>query len=110
MTKYTLIAEHTELYTGNTISKSTHEFEVDGLMDVVENVELFLKGAGFVFDGFLDIVPVEEDSPPEWTTEEWDTPQEDAELHEWTRVHRADAQSEGSEFHSKHYFDTERNK
>ena len=35
MTKYTLIAEHTDLYTGNTISKSTHEFEVDGLMDVV---------------------------------------------------------------------------
>lgn len=63
MTKYTLIAEHTDLYTGNTVSKSTHEFEVDGLMDVVENVELFLKGAGFVFDGYLDIVPVEEDPP-----------------------------------------------
>jgi hypothetical protein len=96
MTKYTLIAEHTDLYTGNTISKSTHEFEVDGLMDVVENVELFLKGAGFVFDGFLDIVPPEEDSPPEWTTEEWDTPQED--ISEWDKVH------------SKYYFDTERNK
>jgi hypothetical protein len=91
MTKYTLIAEHTDLYTGNTISKSTHEFEVDGLMDVVENVELFLKGAGFIFDGFLDIVSPEEDTPPEWTTEEWDTPQED---------------TGRSEF----FFDTERNK
>lgn len=89
MTKYTLIAEHTDMYTGNTISKSTHEFEVDGLMEVVENMELFLKGAGFVFDGFLDIVPQEEDSP-EWETPEWETPQE----HEWTQTLRADAQAE----------------
>lgn len=91
MTKYTLIAEHTDLYTGNTISKSTHEFEVDGLMDVVENVELFLKGAGFIFDGFLDIVPPEEDSPPEWHNEEFETPS-------------------GDVVHSSFYFDTERNK
>ena len=60
MTKYTLIAEHTSLLTGKTVSKTTQEFEADGLMDVVENVEMFLKGAGFVFDGYLDIVPEEE--------------------------------------------------
>ena len=60
MTKYTLIAEHKSLIRGAPISKSTHEFEVDGLMDVVENMELFLKGAGFIFDGYLDIVPPEE--------------------------------------------------
>jgi hypothetical protein len=90
MTKYTLIAEHTDLFTGNTISKSTHEFEVDGLMGVVENMELFLKGAGFVFDGFLDIVPPAEELP-EWITPEFDTPQDDI-------------------GHSEFFFDTERNK
>jgi hypothetical protein len=91
MTKYTLIAEHTDLYTGSTISKSTHEFEVDGLMDVVENMELFLKGAGFVFDGYLDIVPVEDNLQ--------------SDIDEFDRLMTEDTTN-----HSDFFFDTERNK
>jgi len=102
--KYTLIAE--DEFGG---SKTTREFEADYLPDVLTEVELFLKGAGFVFDGNLDFVN-DFETEPEWQTPEWETPQENSELHEWTRVLREDAQAEDSEFHSKHYFDTERNK
>lgn len=34
---------------------NTLEFEADGLEDVVANMEIFLKGCGFFFDGHLDI-------------------------------------------------------
>ena len=87
--KYTLIAE--DEFGGST---TTREFQVDFLPDVLSEIELFLKGAGFVFDGNLDFVNDFEE--PEWHTEEWDTPQDD--ISQWDKVH------------SKHYFDTERNK
>ena len=35
--------------------KNTLEFEADGLGDVIANIEIFLKGNGFFFDGVLDI-------------------------------------------------------
>jgi hypothetical protein len=94
--KYTLIAE--DEFGG---SKTTREFETDYLPYVLTEVELFLKGAGFVFNGNLDFVNDFETEPEwepeeEWTTPEWDTPQTDTA--EWDKVH------------SKHYFDTERNK
>ena len=94
--KYTLIAE--DEFGGST---TTREFQADYLPDVLSEVELFLKGAGFVFNGNLDFVNDFETEPEwepeeEWTTPEWDTPQED--ISEWHKVH------------SKHYFDTERNK
>ena len=93
--KYTLIAEDT--WDG---SKTTREFEVDALPQVLTEIELFLRGAGFFFDGNLDFVNDFEEPKweleEEWTTPEWDTPQED--ISEWHKVH------------SKHYFDTERNK
>lgn len=40
--------------------KNTMEFEVDQLQDVLVYFEQFLKGAGYVFDGTLDIVPPDE--------------------------------------------------
>ena len=94
--KYTLIAEDT--WDG---SKTTREFEVEALPQVLSEVELFLRGAGFFFDGNLDFVNDFDTEPKweleeEWTTPEWDTPKED--ISEWDKVH------------SKHYFDTERNK
>jgi hypothetical protein len=87
--KYTLIAEDT--WDG---SKTTREFEVDALPEVLTEIELFLRGAGFFFNGNLDFVNDFEEL--EWHTEEWDTPQDD--ISEWDKVH------------SKYYFDTERNK
>ena len=94
--KYTLIAE--DEFGGST---TTREFQADYLPDVLSEVELFLRGAGFFFEGNLDFVNDFETEPEwepeeEWTTPEWDTPQED--ISEWHKVH------------SKHYFDTERNK
>ena len=116
--KYTLIAEDT--WDG---SKTTREFEGDFLPDVLTEIELFLKGAGFVFNGNLDFV--DDFAEPEYN-EEWDTEQDQmyettdvpsnswpfAAPHpkapdEWTQTLRADAMAEG---HSQHYFDTERNK
>ena len=35
--------------------KNKLEFESDDLGDVVANMEIFLKGGGFFFDGVLDI-------------------------------------------------------
>ena len=62
--KYTLIAE--DEYGG---SKTTREFEADYLPDVLTEVELFLKGVGFVFDGTLDFVNDFEE--PEWDEEDF---------------------------------------
>jgi hypothetical protein len=95
--KYTLIAE--DEYGG---SKTTREFEADYLPDVLTEVELFLKGAGFVFDGNLDFVNDFETEPEwepeeEWNTEEWSTP----ELYDEQDLPMGK---------SKYYFDTERNK
>jgi len=95
--KYTLIAE--DEFGG---SKTTREFEADYLPDVLTEVELFLKGAGFVFNGNLDFVNDLENEPEwepeeEWTTEEWDTP----ELYDEQDLPKTK---------SHYYFDTERNK
>jgi hypothetical protein len=119
--KYTLIAE--DEFGG---SKTTREFQADYLPDVLSEVELFLKGAGFVFNGNLDFVN-DFETEPEWTTPEWDTPHV-GEMYdsmdlpnnswpfaaphskapdEWTQTLREDAWAEG---HSHHYFDTQRNK
>jgi hypothetical protein len=40
--------------------KNTMEFEVDQLQDVLEYFEQFLRGAGYVFDGQIDIIPYDE--------------------------------------------------
>ena len=96
--KYTLIAEDNWNGSWNG-SKTTREFEVDALPEVLTEIELFLKGAGFVFDGNLDFVNDFETEPEwepeeEWTTPEWDTPVYD----------------EMDLPKSKYYSDTERNK
>jgi hypothetical protein len=99
--KYTLIAE--DDFGGST---TTREFTADCLPDVLTEIELFLRGAGFFFNGNLDFVDDFAETP-EWNIPEWDTPQEDPELHEWTAVRRADAMAEG---HSQYYYETGRNR
>jgi hypothetical protein len=42
---------------GRTIFSNTLEFDAEQLDDVVGNFELFLKGAGFCFNGHVDITP-----------------------------------------------------
>jgi hypothetical protein len=64
MPKFTLIAEHTDLYGKPNGHKVTHEFNVDTLNDVLENFDSFLRGCGFVPTGTLDYV---DDSLEDWT-------------------------------------------
>ena len=92
--KYTLIAE--DDFGGST---TTREFNADSLPAVLTEFELFLRGAGFYFDGNLDFVD-----------DFGDPAQDDIFEDEWTAVRREVAIAEGAEFHSKYYFDTERNK
>jgi hypothetical protein len=111
--KYTLIAENT--WDG---SKTTREFEVDALPEVLSEVELFLRGVGFFFDGNLDFVNDFEDEP-EWHTEEYDTPHVgemydsmDLPSNNWPFAGAGSNVDSGGagNIHSQHYFDTERNK
>ena len=100
MPKFTLIAEHKDMF-GRQQSKTTHEFEVDHISEVLENVDLFLRGVGFNPTGQLDYVT---DEFAEWTTEEWDTPTDGHDgmgstMEDYPELNK-----------SKHYFDTERNK
>ena len=124
--KYTLIAEDT--WDG---SKTTREFEVDALPEVLSEVELFLRGAGFFFDGNLDFV--NDFDEPEWEPEEEWYPPHVGEMYdsmdlpnnswpfaaphskapdEWTQTGvGSNVESGGAgNIHSQHFFDTERNK
>ena len=80
MPKFTLIAEHTDIYGKPTSHKVTHEFNVDTLGEVLENTDLFIRGVGFVPSGTLDYIDDDFSIDPD------------------------------SVCHSEFYFDTERNK
>lgn len=76
MSKYTFICEGTDLYGKPDGSKITHEVKQETLMDIIESFEHFLRGAGFQFEGFLDIV--EPDEPEDYSTK---TEQEESMTH-----------------------------
>jgi hypothetical protein len=81
MAKYTFTCEHFNYndFNGNEMdvaSKHTTEFRADDLTTMLENFESFLRGAGFHFDGVIDIVPPEKEIS--WDEEE--TGDTDAEL------------------------------
>lgn len=87
MPKFTLIGEHTDLFGKPDGTKVTYEFHVDTLDSILEHVDLFIKGCGFMPPpGLLDYV---NDESPEWHTEEFATPVEE---------------------HSGFYYDKDRNK
>lgn len=103
MPKFTLIAEHTDNY-GQTLSKTTHEFDVEFLPEVLENVDLFLRGTGFIPSGNLEYV--------EETFEDYDT-QFYGDGHDGmgsTLDDYPELQKELRNQHSEFYFDTGRNK
>ena len=54
--RYRFSVDH-ENEDGRTTFSSTLEFDAEQLPDVIGNFELFLKGAGFAFDGHVDITP-----------------------------------------------------
>jgi hypothetical protein len=61
MPKFTLICDHS-----NSLDTDvrTHTFKAEYIQDVLEHFEYFLKGAGYIFDGVVDIVPVDDGSTP----------------------------------------------
>ena len=97
--KFTFIAEH------ESGEKVTYETEKEFLGDVVSDFELFLRGAGFYFDGNLQFV--DEDTYVE-TTDLGDmfAKMSPNDLENYFR----DTITPDDVVHSEHYFDTERNK
>jgi len=99
--KYTLTCQQ-----GN--FKTTTEFEEDFLPSVLENMQLFLKGCGFCFDGTLDIINEE--------TEELYSDTHDFRGMDWedtvkvTNLNQTDMFDSMDVQHSVHYYDTTRNK
>jgi hypothetical protein len=100
MPKFTLIAEHTDLYGKPDGTKVNYEFYVDTLDNVLEHVDLFIRGCGYNPTGQLDYVTDEEYyGTPEWYNEEFETPM-------GTKYNP----DQNSVVHSAYFFDTERNK
>jgi hypothetical protein len=92
--KYTLTCEQGSF-------KTTTEFEEDFLVSVLENMQLFLKGCGFYFDGTLDIINEE--------TEELYS--EEAQWNDTVKVNPKQMDMfDSMDVHSPYYFDTERNR
>lgn len=74
MAKYTFICEEEPTpYSTFVKSKKTIEFRADGLSDVLEQFESFLRGSGFSFQGQLDFI---DDSEYEDTEPDWIVPRE----------------------------------
>jgi len=97
--KYTLIAE--DDFGG---SRTTREFTADFLPDVLSEVELFLKGAGFVFDGNLDFVNDFEETSEDFTGYDHGGGSTMADYPELY------GEQDLLKTKSAHYFDTQRNK
>ena len=65
MPKFTLVCDHSCDLDTHVI---THEFDADYLPDVLLNLEQFLRGAGYVFDGVLTIEKPEQHSKQYYDT------------------------------------------
>jgi hypothetical protein len=57
MPKFKLICDHSCDLDTHVV---THEFNADYLPEVIMNLDMFLKGAGYVYDGELDIATYEQ--------------------------------------------------
>ena len=53
MPKFTLVCDHSCDLDTHVV---THQFNAETYWEVLEQFEMFLKGAGYNFDGHLDIV------------------------------------------------------
>jgi hypothetical protein len=71
--KYTFVMEETNLQGQINGNKVISEFQADMLSDILEKFQDFLKGSGFIIDGYLDVVNDNFDEE-EWHTEEFETP------------------------------------
>jgi hypothetical protein len=108
MPKFTLIAEHTDNF-GSTLSKTTHEFEVEFIGEVLENVDLFLRGTGFNPTGTLDYVEEEFNTDNLMDEDYFGDGHEGmgSTLENYPEIQQDVMGAVGS--HSEYYFDTDRN-
>jgi hypothetical protein len=100
MPKFTLIAEHTDAYGNPDGTKVNYEFYCDYLPEILDHVELFLRGTGYVENGTLDFVS-------------HDYGQDVGDGHDGmgsTLDDYPELKADIAAAHSKYYFDTERNK
>lgn len=58
MPKFKLVCDHSYALDTHVV---THEFNAEYLPDVLENIRMFLQGAGFVINGELVIEPPHSD-------------------------------------------------
>ena len=70
MARYTFTCEHFNYNDFNgdeqdVSSKHTTQFRADTLETMLENFEMFLRGAGFHFDGVIDIVSIDDNNNAE---------------------------------------------
>ena len=84
MSRFTFICEDEPMpFSDGIVSKKTVEFNGESLDGIINEFEMFLKGCGFHFSGHLDFVDNHSNSfdygeePPEWHTEEFETPKFD---------------------------------
>jgi hypothetical protein len=66
MSKFTFICQEESMpFVSSVEAKRTVEFRADGLNDILQEFECFLRGSGFYIDGRLDIVNDEWSEIPE---------------------------------------------
>ena len=66
---------------------TTIEFSADYLPDVLEHVEMFIRGSGFIASGKLDFIDYEDPyTTPKFECAEENYEDEDEELDEWTQT------------------------
>ena len=66
---------------------TTIEFSADYLPDILEHVEMFIRGSGFIVSGKLDFVDYEDPyTPPKFECAEENYEDEDEELDEYTQT------------------------
>ena len=66
---------------------TTIEFSADYLPDVLEHVEMFIRGSGFIVSGKLDFIDYEDPyTTPKFECAEENYEDEDEELDEWTQT------------------------
>lgn len=63
MPKFTLVCDHSYDLDTHVV---THEFNSEDLYEVVMNLDMFLKGSGYVYNGELAIVEEEETHSPQY--------------------------------------------
>ena len=72
---------------------TTVEFSADYLPDILEHVEMFLRGSGFIVSGKLDFVDYEDPyTTPKFECAEENYEDEDEELDEYTQTLRDDSE------------------